>query len=83
MTYYNNILIVIPSVIIQVKSKKLSLVITQTYNKIIKDELKIILKYIENISNIKLNTFHFNDYIYKFIKFQNISLKNYQFYFFH
>lgn len=65
LTYSNRIIINIPSVIIQAKPKKLSLIIN-TDNKIIKDELKIVLKPIENISNIKLNTFHFDDYIYKY-----------------
>jgi len=73
LTYSNRIIINIPSVIIQAKPKKLSLVIN-TENKIIKDELKIVLKSVENIANIKLNTFHFDDYIYKYhiIKNNNI-----------
>ena len=74
LIYSNRVIINIPSVIIQVKPKKLSLIINNIDNKIIKNELKIVIKPIENISDIKLNSFHFDDYIYKYhiIKKDNI-----------
>jgi len=65
LNYLNRNLIYIPSVVISSKQNQLNLVINTDIS-IVRKELKIILKSIENKSLIKLDVYNYNDYLYKF-----------------
>lgn len=65
LTYLNRHIFYIPSVVLTSKSNQVNIIINTDIS-IVRKELEIVLKPIENKSLLKLNVYNFNDYLYKF-----------------
>jgi len=65
LNYLNKNIYYIPSVILQSKSNMLNVILNKDIH-IIRKELEIVLKSVDNKSLIKLDVYNYNDYIYNF-----------------
>jgi len=76
LNYLNKNIYYIPSIILQSKPNILKIIINKDIY-IIRKELEIVLKSIENKSLIKLDVYDYNDYIYNFHIIKNEDINSF------